>query len=45
MIRKNPHGDLPQIHPTAFVDPTVILCGLMNVEKLMLGYLRIQSEL
>ena len=32
MIRKNPRGDLPQIHPSAFVDPTAILCGLVIVE-------------
>jgi len=33
MIRKNPRGDLPQIDPSAFVDPTAILCGLVIVEK------------
>lgn len=33
MIRKNPRGDLPQIHPDAFVDPTAILCGLVIVEE------------
>ena len=33
MIRKNPHGDLPQIHPDAFVDPTAIICGLVVVEE------------
>ncbi|MBN3723516.1 gamma carbonic anhydrase family protein [Burkholderia sp. Ac-20379] len=32
MIRKNPRGDLPRIHPDAFVDPTAILCGLVVVE-------------
>ncbi|RTE65383.1 carbonate dehydratase [Amphritea opalescens] len=32
MIRKNPRGDLPQIDPSAFVDPTAILCGLVIVE-------------
>jgi carbonic anhydrase/acetyltransferase-like protein (isoleucine patch superfamily) len=32
MIRKNPRGDLPRIHPSAFVDPTAILCGLVVVE-------------
>ncbi|MCG8519112.1 MAG: carbonate dehydratase [Pseudomonadales bacterium] len=32
MIRKNPRGDLPQVHPDAFVDPTAILCGLVIVE-------------
>ncbi|MDO6824882.1 carbonate dehydratase [Marinobacter sp. 1_MG-2023] len=33
MIRKNPRGDLPQIHSSAFVDPTAILCGLVVVEE------------
>jgi carbonic anhydrase/acetyltransferase-like protein (isoleucine patch superfamily) len=33
MIRKNPRGDLPQIHPDAFVDPTAILCGMVIVEE------------
>lgn len=33
MIRKNPRGDLPRIHPSAFVDPTAILCGLVIVEE------------
>ena len=33
MIRKNPRGDLPRIHPDAFVDPTAILCGLVIVEE------------
>ncbi|QEM82253.1 carbonate dehydratase [Halomonas binhaiensis] len=33
MIRKNPNGDLPQIHPSAFVDPTAILCGRVIVEE------------
>lgn len=33
MIRKNPRGDLPQIHPDAFVDPTAILCGKVIVEE------------
>ena len=32
MIRKNPRGDLPRVHPDAFVDPTAILCGLVIVE-------------
>lgn len=27
MIRKNPRGDLPQIHADAFIDPTAIICG------------------
>jgi carbonic anhydrase/acetyltransferase-like protein (isoleucine patch superfamily) len=33
MIRKNPRGDLPEIHHSAFVDPTAILCGLVIVEE------------
>lgn len=33
MIRKNPRGDLPQIHPSAFVDPTAILCGRIVVQE------------
>ncbi|WP_158774217.1 gamma carbonic anhydrase family protein [Cobetia sp. L2A1] len=33
MIRRNPRGDLPQVHPDAFVDPTAILCGLVIVEE------------
>lgn len=33
MIRKNPRGDLPQVHPSAFVDPTAILCGRVMVEE------------
>lgn len=33
MIRKNPRGDLPTIHPSAFVDPTAIICGRVIVEE------------
>lgn len=33
MIRRNPRGDLPKIHPGAFVDPTAIICGLVVVEE------------
>ncbi len=33
MIRKNPRGDLPQIHESAFVDPTAILCGRIVVHE------------
>jgi carbonic anhydrase/acetyltransferase-like protein (isoleucine patch superfamily) len=33
MIRKNPSGDMPQIHPDAFVDPTAILCGKVVVHE------------
>ncbi|AIL33183.1 LbetaH domain-containing protein [Basilea psittacipulmonis] len=31
MLRKNPRGDFPQVHETAFVDPTAILCGKIEV--------------
>ena len=31
MIGRNPNGDLPQIHDTAFVDPTAIICGKIIV--------------
>ena len=31
MIRKNPRGDIPVIDPSAFVDPTAILCGRVEV--------------
>lgn len=33
MIRKNPRGDLPQVHESAFVDPTAILCGMIVVHE------------
>jgi len=33
MIRRNPNGDLPLVHETAFVDPTAILCGKVIVEE------------
>jgi len=33
MIRKNPSGDQPQIHSSAFVDPTAILCGKVIVQE------------
>ena len=33
MIRKNPRGDLPVVHASAFVDPTAILCGLVAVHE------------
>lgn len=33
MIRKNPRGDLPQVHESAFVDPTAILCGKIVVHE------------
>ncbi len=31
MIRKNPSGDRPVVHDSAFVDPTAILCGRVIV--------------
>lgn len=33
MIRRNPSGHLPQVHDSAFVDPTAILCGKVIVEE------------
>ncbi len=33
MIRKNPSGHLPQVHPDAFIDPTAIVCGRVIVEE------------
>lgn len=39
MIRRNPSGDLPEIHPSAFVDPTAILCGKVVVhENVFIGH-------
>lgn len=32
MLRKNPRGDYPIVHETAFVDPTAVLCGLVTVD-------------
>lgn len=32
MIRRNPSGDLPRIHPNAYVDPTAIICGKVIIE-------------
>jgi len=38
MIRKNPSGDLPVIHESAYVDPTAILCGKVIVaENVFIG--------
>ncbi|MNK06294.1 UDP-3-O-[3-hydroxymyristoyl] glucosamine N-acyltransferase [compost metagenome] len=38
MIRRNPNGDVPIVHPTAFVDPTAIICGKVIVrEKVFIG--------
>ncbi len=33
MIRKNPSGDLPVIHESAYVDATAIVCGKVVVEE------------
>ncbi len=33
MIRKNPRGDLPIIHESAYVDATAIVCGKVIVEE------------
>lgn len=33
MIRKNPNGDLPSIHESAYVDQTAIVCGKVIVEE------------
>ncbi|MBE7526203.1 MAG: carbonate dehydratase [Nitrosomonas sp.] len=33
MIRKNPRGDQPIVHESAFVDPTAILCGCIVVHE------------
>lgn len=33
MIRRNPNGDIPQVHEAAFVDPTAILCGKVVVRE------------
>ncbi len=33
MIRRNLRGDLPEVHETAFVDPTAILCGRVLVRE------------
>lgn len=33
MIRKNPSGDLPVIHESAYVDATAIVCGKVIVEE------------
>lgn len=43
MIRKNPRGDLPDVHESAFVDPTAILCGCVIVEAGVL-LVRMQSS-
>lgn len=32
MIRRNPNGDTPVIHPGAYVDKTAIICGKVIIE-------------
>ena len=39
MIRKNPNGDLPAIHESAYVDYTAILCGKAIVhDNVFIGF-------
>ncbi len=33
MLRRNPRGDYPVVHETAFVDPTAVLCGNIIVNE------------
>jgi carbonic anhydrase/acetyltransferase-like protein (isoleucine patch superfamily) len=33
MLRPNPQGDRPEVHASAFVDPTAILCGKVIVRE------------
>lgn len=33
MLRRNPSGDLPQVHESAYVDQTAILCGKVIVHE------------
>ena len=33
MIRKNPNGDLPVIHESAYVDQTAIICGKIIIHE------------
>lgn len=33
MLRCNPRGDWPQVHESAFIDPTAILCGQVIVHE------------
>ncbi|MHC8441483.1 MAG: LbetaH domain-containing protein [Candidatus Eutrophobiaceae bacterium] len=32
MLRKNPNGDFPKVHPDAYVDSTAIVCGKVIIE-------------
>jgi carbonic anhydrase/acetyltransferase-like protein (isoleucine patch superfamily) len=33
MLRRNPSGDYPVVHESAFVDPTAVLCGKIVVNE------------
>jgi len=33
MVRKNPRGDLPVIHESAYVDKTAIICGKVIIQE------------
>src|SRR5690606_27168616 len=46
MIRKNPTGDSPIVHESAFVDPTAILCGRVVIhENVFIGpYVVIRAD-
>jgi carbonic anhydrase/acetyltransferase-like protein (isoleucine patch superfamily) len=33
MVRKNPRGDLPVIHESAYVDKTAIICGKVFIQE------------
>ena len=46
MIRKNPNGDLPVIHPSAYVDQTAIVCGKVFIgENVFIGpYVVIRAD-
>lgn len=33
MIRKNPRGDLPIIHESAYIDQTAIICGKVEIRE------------
>jgi carbonic anhydrase/acetyltransferase-like protein (isoleucine patch superfamily) len=38
MIRRNPSGDLPVVPPSAFIDPTAIICGKVVIgENVFIG--------
>lgn len=33
MIRNNPRGDKPQIHKTAYIDPTAVIIGNIKIGR------------